>query len=131
MTEKTTATAMVERELLVSWPVTPPHERHGDEHGAQHQADGHDRPGHFLHRQPGSPRPAPCRVEVMLAQPRRPTMASSTDDADGQHEAEHRQHVHAEAQHREHDERARAATPARCTWDDRGAKTLQEDVDHD
>ena len=52
-------------------------------------------------------------------------------DADGQHQAEHRQHVHAEAQHREHDERAQQRDGHRAHRDDRGAEALQEDIDHD
>ena len=53
------------------------------------------------------------------------------DDADGEHEAEHRQRVHREAEQREEDERAEQRHRDGQQRNERRAEVLQEDEDDD
>ena len=53
------------------------------------------------------------------------------DDADGQHQAEHRERVDREAEHREKNERADERHGHGEQRDDRRPKILQEDEDHE
>ncbi len=94
-----------ERKLAVELAGHTAHERHGHEHRAEDQADGHNRPGHFLHREARGLDGFLAVLEMVL---------HGLDhhdgvihhDADGEHEAEHGEHVYAEAERRKEDERA-------------------------
>ena len=77
----------------------PRDESAGHEHGAEHQADGDHRPGHLAHRLDRRFLWRQAVLDVMLDR-LDDDDGVVHDDADGQHQAEQRQVVQAEAQNR-------------------------------
>ena len=95
--EMTVETAMVSANCRKNWPVMPLMNAHGTNTALQHQADGDHRPGHLLHRLDGRLARRQAVLDVMLD--RLDDDDGVVDhDADGQHQAEQRQVVQAEAE---------------------------------
>ena len=117
-----------EGELLVHLPGEAAEERDGDEHGGEDERDPDDRRRHFFHRLPRGVAGAQAVLDVVhdgLDDDDRVVH----DDADGEHEAEHRERVDREAQQREEDERANDRDRHRQQRDDRGPHVLEKDED--
>jgi hypothetical protein len=84
----------------------------GDEHRGEDEGDADDRGRHLLHGLHGRvPRAHPV-LEVVHHRLHHHDRVVH-DDADGQHEAEHRERVHREAEEGEEDERADERTRGR------------------
>ena len=92
-------TAIVRANWRKNWPMMPRDERARDEHRRQHQADRDDRPGDLLHRLDRRLARRQAVLDVVLD--RLDDHDRVVDhDADGQHQAEQRQVVQAEARAR-------------------------------
>ena len=118
-----------QRELLVHLSGEAAEEGDRDEHGREDQRDADDRSRDFLHRLDGRF----LRVQPVLDVVHHRLDHDDgvvDDDADGEHEAEHRQRVHREAEHREEDERADQRHGHGEERDDRRPQVLQEDEHH-
>ncbi len=92
-------------ELLIQSSGDAGNERRRDEHGCEHERDGDDRPAHFFHR---------LERRLFRRKPVLDVMLDRFDDddgiidheTDGEHQAEERERVHGEPEHREQRERA-------------------------
>ena len=93
--------AIVSANWRKNWPDDPRDERAGHEHRRQHQADRDDRPGHLVHGPDRGVARGHAVLDVVLD--RLDDDDRVVDhDADGQHQAEQREVIEAEA-HRGHD----------------------------
>ncbi len=118
-----------QRELLVELPSEAGNECGRDEHRAQHQRRGDDRPGHFLHGLTGRFLRRLAEADVAL------DVFHHDDgvvhhDADGQHQAEQRQRVERETEQVHDREGADQRHRHGGQRNDRGAPGLQEQDHH-
>ena len=115
--------------LLIERAGHASHESHGHEHRAKHQADGHHWAGNFFHRLTRGFLGRFAVLDVMLHGLHHDDRIIH-HDADGQHQAEHGEHVHAESEHRKHDEGAQQRNGDRAHRNERGTEALQENINH-
>ena len=119
-----------DRELAVDHPGRAAEEGHRHEHRRQHQRDAHQRAGDLLHRAPGGL----ARRQAFLGH--HPLDVLDHHDrvvhqqADGQHQAEHRQAVDRVAEDRQHPEGAQQHHGHGDRRDQGGAPALHEQI-HD